>query len=87
MDRQTLTGTSIFATNGETDMTFVKGLNEPGEIVIDATGIHTTVFAVGRSKTLAFHSLFFIKQLNHSPCLFLRTPQAPPRRGLRSGIQ
>jgi len=67
-NQQTLTGTSIVASNGETDMTFVKSLDEPGEIVIDATGINTLVFAVGSSGTLGFHSLFFIENVNLASC-------------------
>ena len=68
VNQQTLTGTSIVASNGETDMTFVKSLDEPGEIVIDATGINTLVFAVGSSGTLGFHSLFFIENVNLASC-------------------
>ena len=77
MDQQTLTGTSIVTANGATDLTFVKGLNEPGEIVVNAAGMSTMVFAVGSSETLAFHSLNFIEFVNLASCEFAAPVSIP----------
>lgn len=55
MSQQTLTGTSVIASGGTTEVTFVKLLAESGELEIVTDGPTTLIFAVGSGTSLGYH--------------------------------
>jgi cytochrome b561 len=66
--KQTLTGTSITASGGTTEMEFIKIMSESGEIELSSTGSTILVFAVGTSNTLAYHQARSSVSINLSNC-------------------